>query len=111
MEDPPLHARTVRLIHNLCTNHISPQFHVIYDNLFKTVHASASKPPASWPYLFTFSCFKSDFHNEEFLQPFQMNGLHPSSCPSDNNLEIISTLRMELTLNTASKCLILMVMN
>ena len=36
MEDPPLHARTVRIIHNLCTNHISPQFHVILDPSFHT---------------------------------------------------------------------------
>ena len=29
----PLHASTVRLVRNLNTNYMSPQFHVVYDNL------------------------------------------------------------------------------
>jgi hypothetical protein len=42
MGSSSLHASTVGLIRNLRTNHISPQFHVVYDDLFETVHASAS---------------------------------------------------------------------
>jgi hypothetical protein len=63
----PLHASTVGLIRNLRTNHISPQFHVVYDDLFDTVHASAETSPASWPDLFTFSRYKSDFDDEDFV--------------------------------------------
>ena len=31
------HASSVRLIHNLTTGYISPQFHVVYDCKFQTV--------------------------------------------------------------------------
>jgi hypothetical protein len=63
----PLHASTVGLVQNLQTNHISPQFHVVYDDLFETVHASSSEAPASWPDLFTFNRFKSNFDDEDFV--------------------------------------------
>jgi hypothetical protein len=47
MGSSPLHASTVGLICNLRTNHISPQFHVVYDNLFETMHVNAEETPAS----------------------------------------------------------------
>jgi hypothetical protein len=67
MGSSPLHASTVGLVRNLRTNHISPQFHVVYDDLFETVHARASEVPASWPDLFTFNRFRSDFDDEDFV--------------------------------------------
>jgi hypothetical protein len=67
MGTSPLNTSTVSLIRNLRTNHTSPQFHAVYDDLFETVHASATEVPASWPDLFTFNCFKSDFDDEDFL--------------------------------------------
>jgi hypothetical protein len=73
----PLHASTVGLIRNLRTNHISPQFHVVYDDLFETVHASALEAPASWPDLFTFSRFKSDFDDEDFVPTLPDEWLTP----------------------------------
>ena len=33
----PDHSSTVGLIHNLCTGFISPQYHVIYDDLFSSI--------------------------------------------------------------------------
>jgi hypothetical protein len=43
----PLHASTVGLILNPCTGHVSPQFHVVYDDDFITVPylCSADVPP------------------------------------------------------------------
>jgi hypothetical protein len=73
----PLHASTVGLIRNLCTNHISPQFHVLYDDLFETVHASASKAPASWSDLFTFIRFKSDYGDADFVPTLPDEWLTP----------------------------------
>ena len=63
----PLPTNTLGLIRNFFTNHIIPQFHVVYGNLFESVHASSSEAPASCPGLFTFSCFKSDFFDEYFV--------------------------------------------
>jgi hypothetical protein len=77
MGSSPLHASTVGLVRNLNTNHISPQFHVVYDDLFETVHASASEAPASWPDLFTFSRFKSDFDDEDFVPSLPDEWLTP----------------------------------
>jgi hypothetical protein len=77
MGSSPLHASTVGLVRNLRTNHISPQFHVVYDDLFETVHASASETPASWPDLFTFNRFKSDFDDKDFVPTLPDEWLTP----------------------------------
>ena len=77
MGSSPLHASTVGLVRNLRTNHISPQFHVVYDDLFETVHASATEAPASWPDLFTFNCFKSDYNDEDFVPSLPDEWLTP----------------------------------
>ena len=42
----PLHASIVGLIRNLNTNHMSPYFHVVYGNIFQTVHSDEGNPPA-----------------------------------------------------------------
>jgi hypothetical protein len=77
MGSSPLHASTVGLIRSLRTNHISPQFHVVYDDLFETVHASAEEAPASWPDLFTFNRFKSDYDDEDFVPALPDEWLTP----------------------------------
>jgi hypothetical protein len=77
MGSSPLHASTVGLIRNLQTNHISPQFHVVYDDLFDTVHASALEAPASWPDLFAFSRFKSDYDDADFVPTLPDEWLTP----------------------------------
>ena len=60
-------ASTVGLICNLNTNHMSPQFHVIYDSLFQTVHSAEGKPPTEWPDILVFDCFCSDFDDSYFV--------------------------------------------
>ena len=49
-----LHASNVALVRHLTTNHISPQFHVIFDNWFETimVEDSLSEVP-EWDVMFT----------------------------------------------------------
>jgi hypothetical protein len=46
----PSHARTVGLVMNLQTGHVSPQFHVKWDNKFETVQGTAGNepPPSNW---------------------------------------------------------------
>jgi hypothetical protein len=41
----PLHASSVGIIRNLRTNNLSPQFHVVYDNFFETVHSKENEVP------------------------------------------------------------------
>jgi hypothetical protein len=44
----PLHASSVALARNLNTGNISPQFHVVYDDFFETVHTDGADPPDVW---------------------------------------------------------------
>jgi Reverse transcriptase (RNA-dependent DNA polymerase) len=44
----PRHSRKVALVLNLATRHVSPQFHVVFDDLFETLGPSAgNRPPKS----------------------------------------------------------------
>ena len=61
----PLHANRGRLVRNLRTGNISPQFHVVYDEYFKTVHASSEKEPEVWPELITFQSFRTDIEEDD----------------------------------------------
>ncbi len=54
------HASTVGLVRNLRTNRITPQFHVVYDDWFETVHADASEIPKEWPDMFLNHRFKNE---------------------------------------------------
>ena len=71
-----LHAITVGLIRNLRTNKVSPQFHVVYDDLFKTVH-SGDTPPDVWPDLIIFNQFKSDYNDSNLVPDMTNERLTP----------------------------------
>ena len=43
-----MHSSLVSLIFNQSTGSISPQFHVVFDDLFSTIHANESEPPTEW---------------------------------------------------------------
>ena len=40
----PLHASTVRVVRNLRTGRLSPQFHLVFDDFFEPVHSESSSP-------------------------------------------------------------------
>ena len=63
----PMHARTVALIYNPATTHISPQFHLVYDEQFSSVsgHSNAS----------TNNLMQSLFENSKWASEI----LHPDS--------------------------------
>ena len=63
----PLHSSTVGLICNLRTGNISPQFHLIYDDWFETVHASATEEPEVWQELIKFSRFANDLDDDQYV--------------------------------------------
>ena len=57
----PSHAHTVALILNPCTGHVSPQFHVKFDDFFETVGNSPTDmdtPEPAWKYLSGFAIKK-----------------------------------------------------
>ena len=66
----PLHASTVPLILNLSTGHISPQFHVVFDDWFTTV-STADKSPLDdienevWSQLFNDHRFQAHFDDDD----------------------------------------------
>ena len=57
----PLHASTVGLIRNLQTGSITPQFHMVYDDFFETIHSGEEAEPKEWEELVTLHRFKSDY--------------------------------------------------
>ena len=73
----PIHASSVGMIRNLSTHYVSPQFHVMYDDQFETVHSHEGNPPPQevWERLYTFNRFQVDWDIEppdlavEWLSP------------------------------------------
>ena len=54
----PNHARSIALVLNLRTGHVSPQFHVKFDDFFETVRSKATDldaPDPEWKYLSGFA--------------------------------------------------------
>ena len=52
-----MHASTVGLMRNLQTGSITPQFHVIYDDFFETIHSSTEEEPKEWGEIVEFQRF------------------------------------------------------
>jgi hypothetical protein len=50
----PFHSASVGLVRNLQTGSITPQFHMVFDDYFQTVHANDTATPADWDNLITF---------------------------------------------------------
>jgi Reverse transcriptase (RNA-dependent DNA polymerase)/GAG-pre-integrase domain len=76
----PLHASTVGLVRNLQTSSITPQFHLIYDDYFETVHSREDQEPANWGEILRFGRVQSEFNEgdvgpelpDEWLNPIEM---------------------------------------
>ena len=71
----PAHSSDVPLILNTQTGHISPQFHVVFDDNFSTVNSLTSddEPPPFW----------NDFDIGEFLYRIELDDDAPASLSSD----------------------------
>ncbi len=49
MDQSPSHTGSVALVLNPCTGHVSPQFHVVFDDLYSTVaYMEKSEVPPNW---------------------------------------------------------------
>lgn len=69
----PLHASTVGLVRNLQSGSITPQYHVVYDDFFDTVHSSDDEEPDDWSDLVVFNTFRTDIENPPELAPEWLN--------------------------------------
>ena len=49
----PKHSTLVTLILNLRTHSITPQFHVVFDDSFSSIHSSSQRAPKIWEELIT----------------------------------------------------------
>merc|ERR1712071_733174 len=56
------HASNVALVLNLSTDHISPQYHIVFDEQFTTANNNKieTKPPNNWDYLLTKEYWKAN---------------------------------------------------
>ncbi len=105
-----LHASSVGLIRNLRTNNISPQFHIVYDSHFETVHSSDTTPPPVWDELIVFNRDMANFDEDQYVpeltdewlstkeiadrerlkhNPKENNKERPSNINSEDKIELI----------------------
>jgi hypothetical protein len=91
----PLHSSKVALIRNLVTGRISPQFHVVFDDWFETIHcADDHEIPPEWDVIVTNSQFESNLDAvdlesyemaDEWLSKEELNDRrsrsHPAAAP------------------------------
>ena len=73
----PLHASTVGMIRNLRTNNISPQFHVVYDTHFETVHSDHKEEPKVWEELLFNNRHIANFDDKQYLPELADEWLSP----------------------------------
>ena len=100
----PLHARSVALIYNPSTTHVSPQFHIVYDEHFSSVSGNAAKSPTD----LMDSLFETAKWASEILHPdspsaqyffddywdssnIANNASSPLPCGSKRPIEVISS--------------------
>jgi hypothetical protein len=60
----PVHAETVGLVRNLTTGYITPQYHLVYDDWFETVHSPADVEPPGWEDMCIFQRFEVAFEED-----------------------------------------------
>ena len=63
----PLHSSHVGLIRHLKTNNISPQFHVVYDDYFETVHADENEVPPQWDEFLTLQSRPAEYDDVDYM--------------------------------------------
>jgi hypothetical protein len=95
----PNHASSIPLVLSTTTGLVSPQFHVVFDDLFTTTHClKTNKLPSNWSTLFTISSSKfvnDDFDYSPFVDSswFQDQPQSPSNTNDQNNTSFLSPQR------------------
>lgn len=81
----PYHAQNVALVLNLTTGHVSPQYHVVYDDDFTTVDSlKLGTVPTNWPELYN--------TNSELVTavPFQLSPEWNQTSPAQNTIHLLT---------------------
>jgi hypothetical protein len=60
------HASSVHLVWNLQTGSITPQYHLVFNDFFKTVFLDGKQEPDVWSDLVVFQSFANDFDDEGY---------------------------------------------
>jgi hypothetical protein len=63
----PMHASTVGLVRNLQTGTITPQFHLVFDNYYETVHSREDQEPARWGEMLQFNRFQAGYDEADYV--------------------------------------------
>jgi hypothetical protein len=80
----PMHASTVGLVRNLQTGNITPQFHLVYDDYFETVHSREDQEPENWGELLRFNRFQTEFDEEQNVPDLPDEWLNPEELQQRN---------------------------
>lgn len=72
------HSSKIGLMQNLQTGSISPQFHVVFDELFLTAH-SVDEDNGTWIELFTSECdyFEPDKKKRKMMESYSLKSIPP----------------------------------
>jgi hypothetical protein len=65
----PVHSESIGVVRNLNTGYITPQYHIVYDDWFETVHAPADQVPPEWENMCVFQKFQVEFGPEDNPPP------------------------------------------
>ena len=77
----PHHATSVPLVLNTQTGHVSPQFHVIYDDNFETVRKDA-KFESVWQEKLKLNLAKRDLPTQDILPTVRLGNINAPPIPS-----------------------------
>lgn len=74
----PRHASTVGLVRNLDTGRIGPQYHLVYDDFFETVHSDEAAPPPEWEDLVIYNRYQTPFDDPDYIPELADEWLTPA---------------------------------
>jgi hypothetical protein len=85
----PRHSRKIALVLNLMTGHVSPQFHIVVDDFFETLRASAGNPvpQSDWQTMTGFIRSQKQQHTVKAINPLAPRKEHEME--HENNSEIM----------------------
>jgi len=79
----PVHAENICLAQNLKTGYISPQYHIIMDDWFKTVFYDEDTTPPSWDHLSIFNRYEVQFDDANLVPDLQDEWISPEELARD----------------------------
>jgi len=96
----PNHTRSVHLILSMQSRHVSPQFHMAFDDMFETIREIVNQPSSHWQTMtglgkrnkFMKWSQQPSLSDNDNQSVFQERGLEQPTNPEGNNLTIVNTM-------------------